>query len=150
MGLPALDAEGVPRALPLTSFNFFFLETAPSDISPPVASPSLPDPAPIRRAAAPWGRGVPALLPVAGVAFFLSFFREDSFPLDSERVGEPGRLRDLPFFEPSGFFPDGVLVPFVPAPFAFSPAFLSSSSFFSSSFLSSSPSSSSSESESSD
>ncbi|KAI6773563.1 hypothetical protein HG531_000412 [Fusarium graminearum] len=91
--LPARDAEGVPRALWLTSFNFFLLAIAPSDISPAVASPSLPDPAPrARRAAAPCGNGVPDLLAAADAAFFLSFFREDSFPLDSESAGEPALL----------------------------------------------------------
>lgn len=82
-----------------------------------MASPSLPDPAPrARRAAAPWGNGVPDLLAAADAAFFLSFFREDSFPLDSESAGEPALLSDLPFLELSGFFPDGVLVPLEPEP----------------------------------
>ena len=141
-GLPALEALGVPRALP-TSFNFLFLEPVPSDISPAVASPSLPDPAPIleRLAIAPPGRGVPARLPEAGVAVCLSFFLDDSLPLDSESAGEPGRFKDLPFLDPSLGLPEGVLVPFDPVPFDLSlpsPSFLLSSSFLSSSFLSSS------------
>lgn len=87
----------------------FFLAAAPSDISPAVPSPSLPDPAPIldlrAAAAAACGRGVPPRLPVAGVAVFFIFFREDSLPLDSDNAGEPGRFKLLGFFKfsPLGF-----------------------------------------------
>lgn len=141
LGLPARDAEGVPRALPLTSFNFFFLGAAPSDISPAVASPSLPEPAPSldRRAAAFDGRGVPERLPVAGVAAFLSFFLEDSFPLDSDSAGEPARFSDFGFFPPSPAFL--FCVPLEPLPWSQS---LEESFLLSSSFLSASSSSSSS------
>ena len=50
--------------------------------------------------------------------FFLCFFRDDSLPLDSERLGEPGRFRLLAFFSGSECFgrPEGVLVPFDDAP----------------------------------
>jgi hypothetical protein len=50
--------------------------------------------------------------------FFLSFFREDSLPLDSERLGEPDRLRLFDFFRGSECLgrPEGVLVPFDDAP----------------------------------
>jgi hypothetical protein len=50
--------------------------------------------------------------------FFLCFFREDSLPLDSERLGEPGRLRLFAFFRGSECFgrPEGVLVPFDDVP----------------------------------
>lgn len=43
--------------------------------------------------------------------FFLSFFRDDSLPLDSERLGEPSRFLD--FFNGSEVFgrPEGVFVP---------------------------------------
>lgn len=76
--------------------------------------------------------------PVAGP--FLTFFlREDSFPLDSDRLGEPGRLRDLGFFRMSVVLclPDGVVLPLVLAPeasFSFSSASFLASSSFSSSF----------------
>ena len=46
------------------------------------------------------------------------FFRDDSFPLASEMLGEPGRLRDLELVEGSGCLlkrPDGVFVPRVEA-----------------------------------
>lgn len=79
--------------------------------------------------------------------FFFCFFLEDSFPLASERFGEPARFK---LFEEalrwtSAFFrPEGVFVPFVDAPepgwlFFF---FSSASSLAGSSFLRSSPESS--------
>lgn len=49
--------------------------------------------------------------------FFLSFFREDSLPLDSERLGDPGRLRFFVFSGSECFGrPEGVLVPLDDAP----------------------------------
>lgn len=80
--------------------------------------------------------------------FFLCFLREDSVPLASERLGEPGRFRALvdAFLRGSGAFNllDGVLVPFVEAPeiillasFDFRLS-LSEAAFLSSSFLRSS------------
>lgn len=72
---------------------------------------------------------------------FFFFFRVDSFPLDSERFGEPALLRDFAFFKGSLCLgrPDGVFVPFDEAPdgslesdfsvFSFA-LFLASSSFF--------------------
>jgi hypothetical protein len=50
--------------------------------------------------------------------FFLCFFRDDSLPLDSERLGDPGLLRLLDFFEGSKCLgrPDGVFVPLDEAP----------------------------------
>ncbi len=82
--------------------------------------------------------------------FFLCFLREDSVPLASERLGEPGRFSALvdAFLRGSEAFGlvEGVLVPFVEAPEGtllasldfrlslseaafFSPSFLRSSSF---------------------
>ena len=46
------------------------------------------------------------------------FFRDDSLPLASEILGEPGRLRDLELVEGGGCLlkrPDGVFVPRVEA-----------------------------------
>lgn len=87
--------------------------------------------------------------PVAGAAVFFNFFRDDSFPLDSDRVGEPARFRDLPFFSRSPCFclPCGVVAPLDPAALGLSlasawPSLPSASfllaSFFSASFLSAS------------
>lgn len=49
---------------------------------------------------------------------FLCFFRDDSFPLDSDKFGDPGLLRFFAFFKGSVCLgrPEGVLVPFVEAP----------------------------------
>jgi hypothetical protein len=49
---------------------------------------------------------------------FLTFFLEDSLPLDSERFGEPGRLSLLTFLKGSECLgrPEGVFVPFEEAP----------------------------------
>lgn len=82
---------------------------------------------------------------------FLCFFRDDSFPLDSDRLGDPGLLRFFVFFRGSVCLgrPDGVLVPFEEAPegsldsalalfFASSSFFRSISFCFSSSEVSSS------------
>jgi hypothetical protein len=98
------------------SLSFFFFWRAPSDISPPVASPSLVEPMPdLDFPAAPGGRGVPERLGCieAPDDFFSFFLRELSVPLDSERFGDPGRFRDLPFFAASTCFclPEGVRVP---------------------------------------
>lgn len=45
--------------------------------------------------------GVELRLPInetpAGPVFFFLFLRDDSFPLESETMGDPGRLSDLPF-----------------------------------------------------
>lgn len=151
-GLPALDAAGVPLPL-LPTTLIFFRGPAPSDISPAVASPSLPDPAPPilgRRAAFVCGRGVPARLPGAVLTVFFIFFRDDSLPLDSDSAGDPARFRDLLFFttSPCFCFPCGVVAPLEPAAFGLSLASawpslpsLPSGSFLSSSLLSSSSSS---------
>lgn len=109
----------------------FFLPPAPSDISPPVASPSLPEPAP---PAMPFlfappkedGIGVPARLPALDAAEVLNlgFLREDSLPLDSERLGEPARFKDLPCLPTPGTLSFcGVVVPFVLAPESLSRSF---------------------------
>jgi len=83
-----------------------------------------------------------------GPCFFLCFLRADSVPLASERLGEPGRLRELVVDFLSGSLclgrPDGVLVPLVEAPDGRSPVSLrwgrsfSAAPFFSSSFFRSS------------
>jgi hypothetical protein len=151
IGLPALEPDGVFFAPVPTSLIFFFL-TAPSDISPPVASPSLIDPAPTfdRCVPKPGGRGVVDLLSWTDADAFFIFLRVDSLPLDSERFGEPGRLSDLPFFRASVCFclPDGVVAPLDEVPDAtlsfgsclifvlFSSSFLASSCFSSSEFSS--------------
>ena len=75
------------------------------------------------------------------LAVLTFFLRLDSFPLESERLGEPGRLRVLLFFKGSSPFlpPDGVVLPLVLAPDAFTSlasGFLPSSSFLLSSFFS--------------
>lgn len=80
--------------------------------------------------------------------FFLCFLREDSVPLASERLGEPGRLRELVVDFLRGSLclgrPEGVLVPLVEAPDGRSPLSLRSgrsfsvAAFFSSSFFRSS------------
>lgn len=63
-----------------------------------------------------------------GPCFFLCFLRADSVPLASERLGEPGRLRELVVDFLSGSLclgrPDGVLVPLVEAPDGRSPVSL--------------------------
>lgn len=58
------------------------------------------------------------LVPGCDECFFLCFFREDSFPLDSERFGDPARLSVLFFFKGSVYFnlPEGVFVPLDEAP----------------------------------
>lgn len=146
MGLPALDAEGVPLP-PLLLILIFFLGPAPSDISPAVASPSLPDPAPpwaLRFIAVCCNDGVPARLPIAGVEVLNFCFRVDSFPLDSERVGEPARLTPLPFLPRSACFLLCGVLPLDPEGLDLSLRSLESpcpsleSSLFSSSFSSSS------------
>lgn len=56
---------------------------------------------------------------LASWLFFLTFLRRvDSLPLASERLGEPGRLRDASFAGCSGCLgrPVGVFVPLVEAP----------------------------------
>lgn len=120
--------------MPLTTVTlwpFFFARPA-SDISPPVASPSLMAPA-ASLARCELGMGVDERLPwTEPVACFLALFREDSFPLDSisERLGEPGRLRLL-LFLPSGRafgLPDVGPAPLVALPDAASAAALSPSS----------------------
>lgn len=70
------------------------------------------------------------------MACFLALFREDSFPLDSisERFGEPGRLRLLPFL-PSGS--DFGLPNVGPAPLAALPDAASAAAFSPSSCLTS-------------
>lgn len=112
-GLPALDAEGVPLELP-TSLIFFFC-IAPSDISPAVTSPSLPEPAVIlgRRTVVCDSPGVLGRLPRAAADAFFCFFLVDSLPLDSDKAGEPARFRDFPFFTISESFclPCGVVDP---------------------------------------
>jgi len=80
--------------------------------------------------------------------FFLCFLREDSVPLASERLGEPGRLRELEddFLRGSECLgrPEGVFVPLEEAPDGTSsPSLLfdlslSDETFFSSSFFRSS------------
>jgi hypothetical protein len=113
-GLPALEPEGVPVApVPDLSLIFFFSFTPPSEASPAVASPSLvAPPMPLGRP----GSGVPERLPTPALEIF-TFLRLDSFPLDSERLGDPGRFR-APFlvFVTAFCFPEGVLVPLVAAP----------------------------------
>jgi hypothetical protein len=67
---------------------------------------------------------------------FLCFFRDDSFPLDSDKFGDPGLFRFFAFFRGSVCLgrPEGVLVPFVEVPDgSFDSAlalFFASSSFF--------------------
>lgn len=79
-------------------------------------------------------------------SFFLTFLREDSLPLASERLGEPGRLREeedeVRLRGPECLFSrlEGVLVPFEEEPegdfsLGLSPVFFSSASFFSCSSL---------------
>lgn len=96
--------------------------------------------------------GIGVLVPVGcDECFFLAFFRDDSFPLDSERFGDPARLRVLFLFKGSVCFglPEGVFVPLDEAPdgnldsalalsFASSSFRLSISACFSSSDVSSS------------
>lgn len=105
-GLPALEPVGVPLPCePLTSLIFLlnFLRPA-SDISAPVASPSLVAPAAFFGRCRPFwafGTGVEArLFGTEPVAVFLTLLRDDSLPLDSssDKLGEPGRLRLLTFF----------------------------------------------------
>lgn len=143
-GLPALEPDGVPVApVPDLSLIFFFSFKPPSDASPAVASPSLvAPPTPLGRP----GRGVAERLGTTEVVLLiLTFLRVDSFPLDSERFGDPGRF-SLPFFGPSAGlgFPEGVVVPFVAVPEVLcsfpSAGFFWSSSFFPSSFSSASDS----------
>ena len=90
-------------------------------------------------------------MPVVGLerlCFFLCFLWDDSLPLASERLGEPGRLReeaDTVRLRGSGCFPgrdEGVLVPLVEAPdggwgfdLSAAVAFFSSASFLSCSSL---------------
>lgn len=146
LGLLARETAGVPREL--ATILIFFFVPAPSDISPAVASPSLPDPTAIleRRRAFAWGRGVPDRLPVAIVEFFFGFFLVDSFPLDSERAGEPARFRDLLFLPVSACLclSWGVVTPFgaesLFLSFISAELSLASASFFSSSLLPSSSS----------
>jgi hypothetical protein len=117
-------------------------------------SVSLPEPARPRanegcRDMRPSGRGVAVPL-LLWPCCFLTFLRLDSLPLASERLGDPGRLREedetCDFLEGSPCFslrPDGVLAPMVEAPDAgFSPSLplpfcwtFSSSSFLRSSSL---------------
>lgn len=90
--------------------------------------------------------GVPGRLPRAAAVTFFCFFLVDSLPLDSDRVGEPGRLSDLPFLAMSDSFclPCGVVDPLALCSLALSLslcASLESPSFFSSSFAASSSSS---------
>lgn len=126
------------------------LPVGPSDISPPVASPSLSAPAPEPLLAIfglcwPGSGVVDRLGRTEPLACFLTFLREDSLPLDSERFGEPGRLRDLPFFETASdafCLPWGVVLPFgVPPADGFSFSLPSVFAFWSSSFFSPSASS---------
>lgn len=158
-GLPARDPRGEPPGGDAFSRSLiFFFFFPPSLCSSPVASPSLPDPAPIRlvelRSAAEVagagdiGREPTALVDCDEVrpCFFLCFFLEDSVPLASERSGDPGRLRLVAyFFSGSVCFgrPDGVFVPLEEAPegtllvsLPLSLSDLSPSFFFSSSSLS--------------
>ena len=103
-----------------------------------MASPSLVAPAIFGRP----GSGVVerlALTDPVAVPFLNFFLRVDSFPLDSDKLGDPGRLRDLCFFSRSVALclPDGVVFPLVFAPeasFSFSSACFLASSSFSSSF----------------
>ena len=80
------------------------------------------------------------------VACFFTRLCEDSLPLDSERLGEPGRFSDFTFFESSAGFglPEGVVTPLEAEPeaaFSFASGLaLGSSSFFDSSAFSSSSS----------
>ena len=148
-GLPALEPAGVPLLLEGRSLIFFFLGW-PSDISPPVASPSLADPPAIflRWPACPWGMGVVERLCTADdpACFFTFFLRVDSLPLDSETVGDPDRLRLFTFLVMSAFLPVGVEEPFWVVPegaLSFSAFAFSSSSVFAFSSSSSSSSSSS-------
>ena len=52
------------------------------------------------------------------VCLFLCFLRDDSFPLDSDRFGDPGLFRFFGFLKGSVCFgrPEGVLVPLEEAP----------------------------------
>lgn len=144
-GLPGLEAAGVPLPLLPSSLDFF-RGPAPSESSPAVASPSLPGPVPpslLRRCAFVCGSGESDRLPPARPADFFSFFRDDSLPLDSDRVGEPARFKDLPFFNRSPCFclPCGVVVPLDPVlDFSLASVWpsLPSASFLSASFFSSS------------
>ena len=154
-GLPARDPTGVPLLLEERSLIFFFFG-CPSDISPPVASPSLTEP-PIAFLLWPAWLGIPGpcgmgvverLCPAVEPAFFFTFFlRVDSLPLDSEWVGDPGRLRFFAFMSISVcLFPEGVVEPFGAVPEAvlsFSVFAFSSSSFLACDSSSSSSSSSS-------
>ena len=90
-------------------------------------------------------------MPVVGLerlCFFLCFLRDDSLPLASERLGEPGRLRDeedTVRLRGSGCLPgraEGVFVPLVEEPdggwgfdLSVAAAFVSSASFLSCSSL---------------
>ena len=123
-GLPARDADGVPDLILI----FFFSFRPPSDPSPAVASPSLvaPPAAPLGRP----GNGVPDRLGTCEEVPLpvLTFFRVDSFPLESDRFGEPGRFSLLPFFNADVFdLPGGVSLAAL-ASFD-SPCFFASSSF---------------------
>lgn len=129
----------------MTLWAFFFARPA-SDISPPVASPSLMAPA-ASLARCELGIGVDERLPwTEPVACFLALFREDSFPLDSisERFGDPGRLRLLPFLPSERAFglPELGPAPFATLPDAASAPAFSPSSCLTSFSLSSSESSS--------
>ena len=137
-GLPAREPEGVPVApVPDLSLIFFFSFKPPSEASPAVASPSLvAPPTPLGRP----GSGVAERLGIAeAVALpILTFFLDDSLPLDSERLGEPGRF-SFPFLTTSRAFcfPEGVVDPLDAAPETADSPFLASSSFLTSSSLAS-------------
>lgn len=148
-GLSALEALGVPFPRFSLEFTAVLGPAVPSDSSPPVASPSLVEPLPVlfRRPMFCCETGVPLRLPGAAADVFLNFFREDSFPLDSDKAGEPGLFKDFVFLgtSPCLNFPCGVDDP-LPLDI-FDRSLLSpfnsllSESFFSSSCLSSSSSS---------
>lgn len=115
----------------MTLWPFFFARPA-SDISPPVASPSLMAPV-ASLARCELGRGVDERLPGTDpVACFLALFLDDSFPLDSisDRFGEPGRLRLLPFLTSGKAFdlPEAGPAPLAAPPDAASAAVFSPSS----------------------
>ena len=130
-------------------FFFFLMPPAPSDISPPVASPSLVEP--VRCDGLPTIRGVELRLPVSEAVLgpvLAFFFRVDSVPLESETPGEPARFKDLPFFPDSttAFLPCPVSLPLEAPDLSFSFSLSLSLPSLSSSFLASSSSLSESES----
>lgn len=113
--LPGRDGAGLAARDPFGEFGREFAAEPPKRIlsflrPTSLVSPSLPEPAARARC---WFTGLATASPDVASApcFFLIFLREDSLPLASERLGDPGRLR-IPLRNGSaGLILVGVLVP---------------------------------------